>query len=97
MGHEGRERATPGGGARPPPIRRPNWTRRGGPRPPFPPPLPLLSFPFSNPSWTRKGESYSHREEDSPPLARLSRPAGLPLAPLYTGAGGHPKDTQVDP
>src|SRR3954471_18692146 len=45
LGREGRERAAPGGGARPP-MRSPNWTRRGGgggpPFPPPPPPLPLL-------------------------------------------------------
>src|SRR3954471_12137558 len=47
LGHEGRERAAPGGGA--PPMRSPNWTRRGGAAPlslslslSFLPPFPLL-------------------------------------------------------
>ena len=35
-----------------------------------------------------KGESYSYSEEDSSPPWRALGPAGLPLAPLYTGAGG---------
>src|SRR3954467_10018116 len=92
MGHEGREKAAPGGGA-PPHEGSGLDGGGGGARPPFPSPSPSLSFPFSNPSWTRKGESYSHREEDSPSLGAPPRPAGLPLAPLYTGAGGHPKKT----
>src|SRR3954466_11589452 len=49
LGHEGRERAAPGGGA-PPPMSSPNWTRRGGGRGPlslslslsFPSPFPIL-------------------------------------------------------
>ena len=64
----------------------PNWTRRGA-APPFP------SLPLSLPSLLLlllgKEESYS----------RLARPPPgqppLPLAPLYTGAGGHPKAQQL--
>ena len=72
----------------PPPMGSPNWTRGGGRGPSFPLPLPLFPSPFLLPSWTRKGESYSHLEEDSPLLGAPQGPAGLPLAPLYTGAGG---------
>ena len=58
-GPEGREGSSPGGGA-PPPMGSPNWTRGGGRGPSFPLPLPLFPSPFSLPSWTRKGESYSY-------------------------------------
>ena len=55
----GRERAAAQEVARPLP-----WgVRMGlgeGARPLFPSPSPSLSFPLSLPSWTRKGESYSH-------------------------------------
>src|SRR4051812_9362506 len=58
-GPEGRERAAAQEVARPP-----SWGVRiglgGGARPPFPSPSLSLSFPLSLPSWTRKGESYSH-------------------------------------
>src|SRR3954469_19980504 len=97
MGHEGREKAAPGGGASPPPMRSPNWTRRGGAAP-----LSFslsLSFPSPSPILVGlgKGSPTPTGRRTPPPLARLSRPASLPLAPLYTGAGGHPKETQVDP
>ena len=56
-GPEGRERAA--AKEVPPP-----WGVRiglgRGARPLFPSPSPSLSFPLSLPSWTRKGESYSH-------------------------------------
>src|SRR3954462_12849432 len=92
MGHEGRERAAPGGGVRPPPpIGGPNWTRRGGAAP-----LSLslsLSFPSPSPILVGlgKGSPTPTGRRTPPPLAHLSRPSGLPLAPLYTGAGGTPK------
>src|SRR3954466_7113665 len=97
MGHEGRERAAPGGGARPP-MTSPNWTRRGGGAAPLSLSL-SLSFPSPSPILVGlgKGSPTPTGRRTPPPLARLSRPAGLPLAPLYTGAGGHPKDRQVDP
>ena len=57
-GPEGRERAAAQEVA--PPIGSPNWTRGGGRGPSFPLPLPLFPSPFLLPSWTRKGESYSH-------------------------------------
>ena len=59
-GPEGRERAAAQEVARPLPMRSPNWTRGGGRGPSFPLPLPLFPSPFLLPSWTRKGESYSH-------------------------------------
>src|SRR3954471_11615082 len=90
LGHEGRERAAPGGGARPP-MRSPNWTRRGGAAP-FPSPSPS---PFLPPSPILVGlgkGSPTPTGRRTPPLWRAPLgPAGLPLAPLYTGAGGHPK------
>ena len=83
LGHTGiEERGQKEGGARPPSG--PNWTREGG--------CTLPSFFFPLPF------SYSHKERRSPtpggsrtpPLARPPpRPAASPLAPLYTGAGGH--------
>ena len=57
--------------------------------------LPLLLF--SSP--TRKRRSPTPGGSRTPPLARLlHRPAASPLAHIYTGAGGHPKDTTtIDP
>ena len=59
FGPEGRERAAAQEVAHPP-----SWgVRMGlgwGARPPFPSPSPSLSSPLKSPSWTRKGESYSH-------------------------------------
>src|SRR3954465_2759306 len=82
---------------RAPPHEESELDKEGGTRP-----LSLslsLSFPspFPNPSWTRKGESYSHWEEDSPSLgAPLS---GRPASPclLYIRGQGAPQATQVDP
>src|SRR3954463_1057010 len=70
LGHEGRERAAPGGGARPP-MRSPNWTRRGGAAP-----LSLslsLSFllPFPLLVGLGKGSPTPTRRRTPPPLARL--------------------------
>ena len=66
----------------------PNWTRREGRRPPF---LPLLS-PFLPPLLLGQGkEGVLLPVGVGLPLARpllAGRP--LPLAPLYTGAGGTP-------
>src|SRR3954467_14622132 len=71
---------------RAPPLPSPNRTREGGRRPPFPssPPLssPLLLFQVGVLFPVGVG---------LPIGAPRTRPAGLPLAPLYTGAGGHPK------
>src|SRR3954468_2512346 len=68
LGHEGRERAAPGGGA--PPMRSPHWTRRGGGGPlslslslSFLPPFPLLVG-------LGKGSPTPTRRRTPPPLAR---------------------------
>src|SRR3989337_4229227 len=74
-----------------PPLGSPNWTRRGGGTPSF---LPL-SLSFLSPSsflvGLGKGSPTPTRRRTPPSPWRAPRPAGLPLAPLYTGAGGHPK------
>ena len=68
----------------------PNWTREGGRT------LPSFSFPLPF--------SYSHKERRSPTPGGSRTPhygaplplAGcLPLAPLYTGAGGTPETQQL--
>ena len=90
-GPYGKGEKGPKGWPHPSPWTSPNWTREGG--------RPLPSFSFSLPF------SYSNKERRSPtpggsrtpPLARPPpRPAASPLAPLYTGAGGHPIDTTID-
>ena len=58
-GPEGRERAAAQEVARPLPRGVLVGLGEGGAAP-FPSPSPSLSFPLSLPSWTRKGESYSH-------------------------------------
>src|SRR3954469_11644160 len=70
LGREGRERAAPGGGARPPPMGGQNWTRRGGAAP-----LSLslsLSFlsPFPLLVGLGKGSPTPTRRRTPPPLAR---------------------------
>ena len=75
----------------PSPCSGPNWTREGGRT------LPSFSFslPFSYSNKERRGPTPGGSR--TPPLARPPpRPAASPLAPLYTGAGGHPKDTTID-
>ena len=92
MGLSGKE---PGGGARPSQAQseldKGFWAR------PLSPFLPLFPpFPPS-PSWTRKGGNLLQLGVGILLLLGAPQgPAGLPLAPLYTGAGGHPTTTQVD-
>src|SRR3954464_4116489 len=71
----------------------PNWTRRGGGAP-----LSFsLSLSFLPPSPFRWEPTRTWSPSRIPLLgARHRGPAGLPLAPLYTGAGGHPRDTTID-
>ena len=87
-----RERAGLGQAARPSPSG-PNWTRRVGRRPPFLLPLPL---PFPLLVGVGKRGVLLLLGGGLLLLARQQGPAGLPLAPLYTGAGGHPIDTTID-
>ena len=87
-GPRGRRGKEAGGGRAPLPFPSLNRTRERGRRPPFPSPLP----PLSPPSRSRKGGFLLLLGGGLLLLARLSlagRP--LPLAPLYTGAGGHPR------
>src|SRR3954463_4179992 len=94
MGHNGPRGEREGRARRwraPPPMRSPNWTRRGGRGPPFLLPLPLFSFPSPNLVGLGKGSPTPTGRRTPPSLGAPPRPAGLPLAPLYTGAGGHPK------
>ena len=86
-----KRRGGQGAAARPSPPPSPKWTRRGA--------APPLSFPplspsLSSPSPTRKGGSPTPGGSRTPPGA--PRAAGLPLAPLYTGVGEHPRDTTID-
>src|SRR3954468_4934494 len=96
LGREGRERAAPGGGARPP-MGSPNWIRRGGAAP-----LSLsLSLSFLPPSsflvGLGKGSPTPTRRRTPPSLgAPLGRPALPPCSFIYGGRGA-PQDTQVDP
>src|SRR3954466_3498122 len=90
MGHEGREKAAPGSGARPP-MRSPNWTRGRGRGPPFLLPLPLFSFPSPILVGLGKGSPTPTGRRTPPPLARLlGRPAS-PLLLYIRGQGGTPK------
>ena len=66
----------------------PNWTREGGRGPSFPLPLPLFPSPSLFLVGLGKGSPTPTRRRTCPSLARPLGPAGLPLAPLYTGAGG---------
>ena len=86
LGHTGiEERGQKEGGLRPPSG--PNWTRGAAPLSFFLSP----SFPFS---YSNKGGGILlglGSPSRTPHLARpLLGPASSPLAPLYTGAGGHP-------
>src|SRR3954464_10339226 len=74
-----------------PPHEESELDKEGGRGPPFPLPLPLLSFPFSNPSWTRKGESYSHREEDSLSLGAPLEAGRPPVCSFIYGGRGAPQ------
>ena len=91
MGHTGKERKAPKGVRTPPHGLVRIGLGRGAPP----------SFFLLPPSF-----SYSHKERRSPtPGGSRTSPYGaplllagcLPLAPLYTGAGGHPRDTTIDP
>ena len=91
-----RERGYLGQAARPP-RPSPNWTRGRGRTPSFLPfslPVPclLLLLLGRTPSWTRKGGNLLQLGvRILLPGAPLLGPASSPLAPLYTGAGGHPR------
>ena len=89
-GPYGKGEKGPKGWPHPSPWTSPNWPREGG--------RPLPSFSFSLPF------SYSNKERRSPaPGGSRTPPYGaplplagcLPLAPLYTGAGGTPKTQQL--
>ena len=86
MGLSGKERQQPGGGARPSQAQ--SELDKGFGAWPLSPFLPLFPpFPPS-PSWTRKGGVLLLLGGGLlPSLACLQGLAGLPLAPLYTGAG----------
>src|SRR3954468_23461402 len=94
LGREGRERAVPGGGARPP-HGQSELDKEGGA-------LSLsLSLSFLPPSsllvGLGKGSPTPTRRRTPPSLgAPLGRPALPPCSFIY-GAGGAPQDTQVDP
>jgi len=73
--------------ARAPPKPSPNWTKGLG----HAPPLPSFSTSLLSPLLLvglGKKESYSRWDKDSPLGAPSSLVGRLPLAPLYTGAGG---------
>src|SRR3954465_2740421 len=76
---------------RPPPMRSPNWTRRGGAAP-FPSPSPS---PFLPPSpilvGLGKGSPTPTGRRTPPPLARASRAGRPPPASFIYGGRGHPK------
>src|SRR3954471_10079555 len=61
-----------------PPHEESELDKEGGRGPPFPLPLPLLPFPFPLLVGLGKGSPTPTRRRTSPPLARLSRPAGPP-------------------
>ena len=83
MGLSGEREGQPGWATRllPP---GPNWTRRGGRRPPFPLPPHFFPPPSRSPTPTRRR---------TPPGAPTGADRPPPLAPLYTGAGGTPRHT----
>ena len=91
MGHTGKERKAPKGGRTPPNGLVLIGLERGG-APFLPSPSP---FPSSTP--TRKGGVLLPVGVGLPPWRALLLAGCLPLAPLYTGAGGHPRDTTIDP
>ena len=64
--------------------------KEGGRRPPPPFLFPLSPSPPS-PSPTWKGGNPTPGRSRTPPGVPLAWPHLLPLAPLYTGAGGHPR------
>ena len=73
----------------PSPWSGPNWTREGGRT------LPSFSFPLPFSYSHKEGRSPTPGGSRTPPLVRLlHRPTASPLAPIYTGAGGHPKAQQ---
>src|SRR3954463_4618722 len=87
-----RERGGQGGPHAPSPSG-PNWTRRGGRRPPFPSPSPP-SFP--PPSRSRKeGSPTPTRRRTPPPGAPLRAGQPPPCSFIYRGRG-HPKETTID-
>ena len=87
MGHMGlsgeRERGSQGGPRASPLVR-----IGQGVQPPFPSPSPPLSF---SPTPTRKGGVLLPVGVGLPPWRAHLLAGRLPLAPLYTGAGGHPR------
>ena len=87
------EKGLKGGRARSP-WTGPNWTReRGRPLPSFSFFLPLFLFHVGGGILLGLGSP-----SRTPHLVRpLLGPASSSLAPLYMGAGGHPRDTTIDP
>ena len=93
MGLSGEEERRSGQGRVPLPLVRIGQGEGGGaPFPSSPPPLSP-----SSPNPTRKREGVLLPVGVGLLLARLLLAGRTsPLAPLYTGAGGHPKDTTID-
>ena len=90
MGHTGKERKGQKGGRTPPHgLVRIGLGRGGAPFLPSP-------SPFPSPTPTRKGGVLLPVGVGLPLGAPSSLAGGLPLAPLYTGTGGHPIDTTID-
>ena len=95
MGHTGKERNASKGGRTPPHGLVRIGLGKGGA------PFLLSPSPFPSPTPTRKGGvllPVGVPGVGLPPYgAPLPLADCLPLAPLYTGAGGHPRDTTIDP
>jgi len=90
MGHTGKERKASKGGRTPPHGLVRIGLGKGGA------PFLLSPSPFPSPTPTRKGGVLLPVGVGLPPWARHLPLAGcLPLAPLYTGAGGTPETQQL--